>query len=240
MLIRAQNLVYGALLLALFECAAAAGAQDVNPAAEKAAQFGTIEGTVTYHPTASRPWRYARYYVKNAKSGALAEAVVAIRGKALKQPNSAAPATTKIDQKNFQFLPETVAIRVGDSVTFTNSDQAAHNVRSSGELAKFNATMSVGGPGYTVRFDRAGGVRRPLEVGCVFHSSMRAWIFVFDHPFYKVTPADGRFRFVDIPPGEYDLEMIHSAGALRWRQRVEVRSGETVRAEIRVTPDNIK
>ena len=160
-----------------------------DPAIAKSVASGTVEGSVIYHADSKRPWRYSRYYIKDAKSGELAEAVVALHGKGLSLPRDREPATVKIDQKNFQFLPETVAIRRGDSVTFTNSDQATHNVQSSGDLANFNVTIPAGGEGYAVRFDRAGGIRRPAEVGCVFHSNMRAWVFVFDHGCFQINES---------------------------------------------------
>lgn len=202
------------------------------------AATGIVEGSVTYRADAQRPWRYARYYVQRAKTGELAEAVVALRHDALRDVQPRPAESVTIDQKNFQFLPETVAIQRGDSVTFTNSDQAVHNVRSTGDLARINVTMPLGDSGHTVRFDRAGGVRRPVEIGCAYHSSMRAWVFVFDHPYFQVTPPDGRFRFVDVPAGKYDLELVHPAGALRWRQPIEVQPNETLRVEIHLTPDN--
>src|SRR5260370_48539 len=48
---------------------------------EEPSSLGAIEGIVSYQADPARPWRYARYYVKQAKSGELAEAVVAIRAK---------------------------------------------------------------------------------------------------------------------------------------------------------------
>jgi plastocyanin len=218
----------------------ALAAKAEEPTEAKEANSGRIEGAVIYRRDSSRTWRYSRYYVKNAKSGELAEAVVAIRGEGLNAPKSSAPAEITIDQKNFQFHPETVAVRRGDSVTFTNSDRAAHNVRSSGALANFNITMPVDGKGHTVRLDRAGGISRPVEVDCVFHSNMRAWIFVFDHPYFMLTQADGRFRLVDVPAGKYELEMAHPAGGLRWRKPIEVKPGETLHVDIGVSPDNLK
>jgi plastocyanin len=211
-----------------------------QPAAAAVVDTGRIEGRVIYNRDSSRPWRYSRYYVKNAKSGELAEAVVAIRGKGLSIAKSAVSAETKIDQTNFQFQPETVAIRRGDSVTFTNSDRATHNVRSSGTLTNFNLTMPVDGKGNTVRFDQAGGIRRPVEVDCVFHGNMRAWIFVFDHPNFMLTQADGRYRLTDVPPGKYELEMAHPAGGLRWRKPIVVKPGETLRVDIQVSPAGLK
>jgi plastocyanin len=193
---------------------------------------GVIEGTVFYQTDAARPWRYARYYVRQAKTGELAEAVVALRAKGAVDPARAAE-TVVVDQQNFQFQPETVAIRKGDSVKFTNADAATHNVQASGEIATFNVNMPGGGD-HMVQFDRAGGVRQPVQIGCVFHSAMRAWIFVFDHPWYQVTGANGKFRLGEVPPGSYE----HPAGGLRWRKRVEVKAGETTRIDIRVSADD--
>ena len=208
--------------------------------ADPAATTGTIEGAVTYKADAKRPWRYARYYVKNAKSGELSEAVVAVRGKGLEKSKTTLPTTVKIDQKDFQFEPELVAIRVGDSVTFSNSDTATHNVRASGEVSDFNLTMPAGGAGHTIKFEKAGGVRRPVEIGCVFHSNMRAWVFVFDHPFFAVTKADGKFRLDDVPPGEYELELVHAAGGLKKKKMFTVKAGETAKVDLELSPSDVR
>jgi plastocyanin len=219
-----------ALLHAFLMCVPARGILAQSPA------VGAIEGTVSYHVDPARPWRYARYYVKRASNGELAEAVVALRAR----PVSVAARqlqTVTIDQQNFQFTPETIAVRRGDSVRFTNADGATHNVQTASDLAAFNVTM-VAGDEHTVRLDRAGGIREPITIGCVFHSAMRAWIFVFDHPWYELTPASGKFRLAAVPPGSYELEMVHPAGALRWRKRVEIQPGQTLQVDIRVSADD--
>ena len=43
----------------------------------------------------------------------------------------------------------------------------------------------------------------------------RAWIRVFDHPYFAVTNRDGIFTIDSVPPGEYTLKM--------WEPRLGVR-----------------
>jgi hypothetical protein len=45
---------------------------------------GTLAGTVFYQPDPQQPWRYARYYVADAKNGRLAEAVVCLTDRKLR------------------------------------------------------------------------------------------------------------------------------------------------------------
>ena len=52
-----------------------------------------------------------------------------------------------------------------------------------------------------MRFDRPGIVR----VFCEIHSHMNAFILVFNHPFFALTDADGRYRIESVPPGVYNV-----------------------------------
>ena len=212
---------------------------DRQTTAASGAKTGVVEGTVSYQADKERPWRYARYYVKDRKKGQLAEAVVAVAGPTLaKRDQRRSPATVVIDQKNFRFDPETVAIRTGDRVKFLNSDKAAHNVQAFHLRSSFNVNMPAGGE-HVERFEHATGIRRPYRIGCVFHSAMRAWVFVLDNPHFQVTKPDGRFRLENLPPGEYELEMAHPAGRLRWSGKVLVKPDDTTELDIRVSPDDL-
>lgn len=228
------KLVSRRLLLILVAAGGFAGAS----AAAGESKGGVVEGRVSYEPDAARPWRYQRYYVKRPDSGELAEAVVALRGNALQDVPSPASAKAEhtIDQFNYQFVPETTAIRAGDRVTFTNSDMTTHNVKSASSIATFNVNLEAEDE-YVFRFERAGGMRSPVTLGCVYHGGMRAWVYVFDHPFFAVTQEDGRFRFEDVPPGRYTLELVHPAGGLRWKDTVVVAADETTTVNIRLSPD---
>ena len=229
----AFSLIFGEL------CAAEQSPSDPHSLATGSDARGTVEGTVFYQSDTKRPWRYARYYVKDRKQGELAEAVVALKSRTLKNnvPHRD-PVTTVIDQMNFQFVPETVAIQTGDRVRFLNSDEVTHNVQSVHPSHSFNVNLSAGKQ-HQETFRHASGLWRPFRVGCIYHSAMRAWVFVFDHPYFHVTEADGRFRLNNIPAGEYKLEMIHPAGQLRWQQTIQVEADETTTTEIRLSPDDM-
>ena len=175
--------------------------------------------------------------MKDPRQGRLAEAVVALTGPGLQRPSVPSKEAAVIDQKNFQFLPETVAIRAGQSIKFLNGDKELHNVNTLHLKHSFNVVMPSGGE-HVEKFEHAGGIGRPYKIGCVYHSAMRSWVFVFDHPWFQVTEGDGRFRLSGVPSGKYKLEMMHPAGELRFSGSIEVEAGKTVQAEIRVSPDD--
>jgi plastocyanin len=200
---------------------------------------GTIAGTVIYEADPKRRWRYSRYYITDRKKGRLAEAVVGLRSTQLKKlaPPSE-PKEITINQKETRFTPETVAIRSGDNVRFTNSDPFIHNVHTTNPLCRFDDSIKTG-QSFSQMFTQSGGIHQPIVLGCRFHSVMQSWVFVFDHPWFQITSTDGRFRLEKVPPGTYQLQMAHPAGELEWSQRVEVKAGETVTIDIRVSPDNL-
>ncbi|MBD3673919.1 MAG: carboxypeptidase regulatory-like domain-containing protein [Planctomycetaceae bacterium] len=211
-----------------------------TPTGSEASQdAGTVQGTVYYHPDPKRKWRYQRFYVKNSKVGQLAEAVVVLTPeKRSREKSTHKPQTVTVDQKNFQFTPETTAIQAGDRVKFLNSDNQVHNVRSYHPFRSFNVSMPAGKE-HVETFAKAGRIKRPYQIGCVYHSSMRAWIYVFDHPNFQVTKTDGQFELKNVPPGKYKLEMVHPAGELQWSQEIEVNAGKTETVDINVSPDDV-
>ncbi len=199
---------------------------------------GAVSGGISYRADSKRPWRLARYYVKNSNTGALGEAVVSLVGKGIKQSSSPSDSSQLVmDQKNFQFKPEVLAIRADDRVKFLNSDKEVHNVATFHKLHAFNVTMPSGGQ-HTETFKHAGGIEQPYRLGCVYHSSMRGWIFVFAHPYYKVTESDGQFQFKDVPAGEYTLEVRHPAGQLKTSKAIKIVAGGTTSVDIALSPDH--
>ena len=106
-----------------------------------------------------------------------------------------------MDQRNETFVPHVLAITTGTTVDFPNSDKFYHNVFSLSKTKPFDLGRYAAGNSRPIRFDRAGIVR----VFCDIHSHMNAYILVFNHPFFAMTDAEGRYRIENVPPGTYGV-----------------------------------
>ena len=119
------------------------------------------------------------------------------------------PQRATMDQRNETFVPHVLAITVGTTVDFPNSDNTYHNVFSL-RAPRFDLGRYAAGRSKSVRFDRPGIVR----VFCEIHSHMSAFILVFNHRYFAVTAADGRYQIGRVPPGGYTL-VAWNEGAIR-------------------------
>ena len=120
------------------------------------------------------------------------------------------PQRATMDQRNETFVPHVLAITVGTTVDFPNSDNIYHNVFSLRGPRPFDLGRYAAGRSKSVRFDRPGIVR----VFCEIHSHMNAFILVFNHRFFAVTAADGRYQIGRVPPGTYTL-VAWNEGSIR-------------------------
>jgi plastocyanin len=87
---------------------------------------------------------------------------------------SAQAAEVVVDQKDKQFSQKSVKIKVGDTVTFRNSDPFAHNVFSLSDTKSFDLGSYAQGQSKSVVFDKPGKV----EVECSIHPAMQMVIEV--------------------------------------------------------------
>jgi len=126
-------------------------------------------------------------------------------------------ATATLDQRNQAFVPYVLAIEVGTTVDFPNSDPIYHNVFSYSKARRFDLGRYPQGHTKSVRFDKPGVVR----VFCEIHSHMSAFILVFAHHFFSTTGPGGRYRIGGVPPGRYRLA-VWTDGEVRTTRPVMV------------------
>lgn len=96
-----------------------------------------------------------------------------------------------LDQRNMQFVPRLLAVRVGTEVEMPNSDRLFHNV--------FDLGVYPVGASKTVTFDRPGVSR----IFCNIHPTMGAYVVAVDSPYFAVSDPAGRIAIAGVQDGSY-------------------------------------
>ena len=73
-----------------------------------------------------------------------------------------------VDQKGKTFIPHSLNVKVGDTITFKNSDPFAHNAYTDDEVNEFDIGMQKPGVDVTVKVKGAG----KFNVECAIHPNM--------------------------------------------------------------------
>jgi plastocyanin len=134
-----------------------------------------------------------------------------------------------IDQRSLRFVPHVLAIQVGTTVEFANSDPLAHNVFSISSPKRFNLGLYEKGAVRRVLFDQPGIVK----LLCNVHQEMSAFIVVVKNPYFARPAADGSFRIADVPAGKHVLRCWHEGVGERTFE-VEVPASGAVKATLAV------
>ena len=87
-------------------------------------------------------------------------------------------------------MPRVVAVPVGSVVAFPNAIRFTTTSSPCRGPGTFNLGRYPSGQSKAERFDKPGIV----SVFCDIHSHMSATVIVFDHPWFAVPDADGRFE----------------------------------------------
>ena len=112
-----------------------------------------------------------------------------------------------LDQKDCQYEPRMLGVRVGQTVEIVNSDPTFHNVKS---ISKNNENFNLAMPVKDQRISKV--FTKPelfIESKCSVHPWMTATIAVMDHPYFSVTNTQGEFTIPNLPAGKYRIEAFH-------------------------------
>jgi plastocyanin len=136
-----------------------------------------------------------------------------------------APQTDKVvlDQRNLNFSPHVLAVRVGTTVDFPNHDRVFHNVFSYRDGRKFDLGLYPVGAVRQVTFGKPGLSR----LFCNIHPEMSAYVMSVDTPYFAVSDRKGRFALLDVPAGTYLYHAWRPGGA-ELNGSVAVRPGSSM------------
>ena len=150
-----------------------------------------------------------------------ANVIVYVVGFAEKGDPAATPVT--ITQKNRRFVPDLVAITVGEKVSFPNGDPFMHNVFSQSAARRFDLGSFKKGDTKTKDFPQPGVV----DVYCNIHPEMAATILVLPNRRHVQAAADGTYRIDGVPPGTWTVFAYTR------------RATKPASARVTVTPDQV-
>jgi plastocyanin len=130
---------------------------------------------------------------------------------------SSSPITATLEQKNRRFIPETLVVPAGSTVSFPNLDPVFHNVFSLSKLKSFDLGNYAKDHSRTVTFPKPGIV----FVHCHLHPNMAAAIVVSPNQWSTKADAAGRFALSGAPAGSCTIVAWHkSAGFFRQTVRL--------------------
>lgn len=122
-----------------------------------------------------------------------------------------------MDQPCCAFVPHAVALRQGQELVVKNSAPVAHNVRWLG-LPPYNESGNVIVPAKSSH--TISGLKQqrtkanpwlPVSISCDIHRWMNAYVGVFNHPYFALTDAKGKFEIKNAPAGDWQLMMYHES-----------------------------
>jgi len=169
-----------------------------------------------------------------ASAGSISGKVSGINGESVVYVDTIAgktfPAPTAhpvMDQKGLLFTPHILAVEVGTTVDFLNSDKVAHNVFWPSLV--FNGKKGPGknlgtwptGEKRSYKFDQPG----VASLLCNVHPEMAGYIVVSPTPYYATTDKSGNYKIENVPDGQYNVVAWHE-GAKNSTKAVTV-AGDT-------------
>jgi plastocyanin len=142
-----------------------------------------------------------------------------LEGPTSTRANQEEPAIGQIQQLNRRFVPDTLVVPVGSTVSFPNHDPIFHNIYSISKTKSFDLGSYDKGQTRNVTFLKPGIV----EIYCHLHPNMQATVVVTPNRWYAKPDRDGNYRIPDVPPGQYTLVAWHKSAGF-FRKSVVVRS----------------
>jgi plastocyanin len=169
------------------------------------------------------------HYIVGSK-GELANVTVSIQGMSGKSTGASQPGVV-IDQKGCEYTPGIAAVQTGQKITFKNSDNTTHNMRTDAAEGSQNKPFSeIQPPGAPEKSYTPTKPETFLKFKCDVHPWMFAWVSVFDHPYFAVSGKDGTFKISNVPAGKYKLQAEHRKAG-KTEKEIEVKEGEPTKVE---------
>jgi hypothetical protein len=127
--------------------------------------------------------------------------------------------------------PRLQGVLAGGTLNVLNTDPVEHRTRFLDAGGRVLAVITQFEAGQVVPRTDLLATPGTIEIRCDAHAWTRAWVHVFDHPYFAQVRADGSFALDSIPPGDYRL-MLWQEGVGTRQREVSVAPGGALRVEL--------
>jgi hypothetical protein len=112
-----------------------------------------------------------------------------------------------LEHTGCRYVPHVLGIRVDQPLMILNSDPTHHNTHPTPKNnPEWNQTQPENAPPLHKVFKRAEPF---IPFKCNQHPWEKAYVGVFDHPFFAVSDESGNYRMEGLPPGQYTVVAMH-------------------------------
>jgi len=118
------------------------------------------------------------------------------------------PSTALVmEHKGCRYEPHVLGLQVNQPLMIINSDNTQHNTHPTPRSnAEWNQSQPEGAPPIVKTFARP---ELLIPIKCNQHPWEKAYVSVFNHPFFAVSDVDGNFKIEGLPPGSYKITAWH-------------------------------
>ena len=134
-----------------------------------------------------------------------------------------------------RFEPRVMGVVTKSTINVFSRDRVSHGPRfyreGSGEPIEEIRTVDAG---QVVPSEKIASEPGIVEVRCTEHPFARAYIAVFDHPYFAVTDEHGAFKIDGLPAGTYNVKVWQERLAKPIEQRVVVGPGGVGKLDVQL------
>lgn len=158
-------------------------------------------------------------------NGTLKNVVLAVKSGPSGLDRSPEPVT--VDQENCMYEPHVATAKVGQSITYEDSDPSMHNVRATKDGSQIFNITTFKGSSKSQSFNSPG----VYSLVCNVHPWMQGWVYVTEHGYASVTDDSGKATLTNLPAGKYTVKLWHETYGTRTKT-VTVSDGQTAELSV--------